>query len=142
MKKWFSIQEWFPLIIGVCFGVCFGICLGIVRTAQAAGVDVEDHSNSNISIAEMVENPNQYFYGYVLSGEVFQHKKNIYTAIQVHPNVATTMYDSQITFCKNVEEKFNALSQQDLVVITYSKQPNDLRLCYTLFNVDIVHKAR
>ena len=138
MKKWLFINEWCPFIIGVCFG----ICLGIVRTAQATDFDVKDHSKSNFNMSEMAENPNQYFYGYVLSGEVFEYKKNTYTAIQVHPNMATNMYDSQITFCKNVEETFNALTQKDLVVITYSRQPNGVKMCYTFFNVDIVHKAR
>ena len=48
-----------------------------------------------------IENPYIYTYGVMRYGEIFEYKKDILTAVQVHPmpETGTTMYDSQLTFC-------------------------------------------
>jgi hypothetical protein len=86
-----------------------------------------------------VENPNQYFYGTVKSGDVFRNGDDLFTAIDVHPFSTSVMFDKQITFCNNVERQFAKLTMQDTVVITYSKLSRS-KLCFDLVAVDVVEK--
>jgi hypothetical protein len=86
-----------------------------------------------------IEDPHQYFYGNILTNEVFKYKRDIFTAVQVHPYMSSGMYDGQLTFCKDVGVQFEDITEADLVVIVYGKQYSP-KLCYMLVSVSVVHR--
>lgn len=89
----------------------------------------------------IVENPYTYSYGIIESAQVFEYKKDTFTAIQVHPmpETGTTMYDAQITLCGDQSGKLMEIAKGHLVVITYNKTIHP-ELCYDLVGVDMVNR--
>lgn len=130
-----------PLAIFEIFGpiagaLTIGICLGITYSASIVEASTKGKSEPIRPLVN-VDNPNQYFYGRVLSGDIFKYEKNVLTAVRVSPMHASDMYNQQITFCDNQEVKFGKLTTSDVVVITYSKTARS-GLCYDLVSVDVV----
>lgn len=119
-------------LVGAICAVCSVICAVHADTSSRKPL---------VDVPAFVENPYMYTYGVIKYGEVFEYKRGIFTAIQVHPmpETGTAMYDTQITFCGNQSAKLSKIVNQHLVVITYSKLIHP-ELCQDLVSVDMVDK--